>query len=92
MSGGFGGGMGVESTCGALTGGIMGISAKVIKDNAKSSQARDLVAYFLTEYQNRMSSINCKELKEEYYSEDNRCDYIILEASKLLDEIFTSIQ
>lgn len=92
LSGGFGGGMGIQSTCGALTGAIMALSSFVIEDNAKNSDIRNIVIDFLTTYEKRMGSIYCDELKSDYFTDKDKCQTIMLEAAKLLDETFIKIK
>lgn len=85
---GFGGGMGIGSTCGALTGGIMAISKKFAGSNLGKEEFYAIIQDYLNEYEARMGSIYCKELKEKYViDDDSNCDQIIEESAKLLDEI-----
>lgn len=88
LSGGFGGGMAVESTCGALTGAVMAISSRLIEDTSRTSNARQVVELFLNTYEAKMGSIYCNELKEMHYNEEIKCTSIILQAAKTLDDIF----
>lgn len=91
MSAGFGGGMAVGSTCGALTGAVMAISSRLVEDKARESNVRNVVELYLRNYESKMKSINCLDLKSMYYNEDKKCKDIVLEAAKLLDQVFYSL-
>lgn len=84
--------MGVESTCGALTGGIMALSSKIVNESEKTSNIKNLVINFLNKYENNMGSILCKDLKAKHYNEDIKCSAIILEAAKALDKEFSKLK
>ena len=84
---GFGGGMTIGSTCGALTGGIMALSKRLTDLDMEKKELYSVIEEFLNEYEKRMGTIYCKELKEKYHIDDGGCGDIILEAAKLLDEM-----
>lgn len=92
LSAGFGGGMGVGTTCGALTGGIMALSNQVVDTTEKTSDIKDIVIDFLNEYEDKMGTILCVELKEKYADDETKCRDIIFEATIMLDNIFTDLK
>jgi len=66
LAAGFGGGMGVADTCGAVTGAIMVIGLKhgsaEAADSASSSRTQQAVAEFMRRFKARNGSLVCKEL------------------------------
>lgn len=88
MAAGFGGGMGVDSVCGALIGGIMVLSLLFVKDRAHESQRmKTLVKEFLHRYSKKMGDMNCSYLKEKHHNNEVRCLNVIKEAGIILDDI-----
>lgn len=84
----FGSGMGVETTCGALTGAVLALSSIYVESIGRDSpEVFDLTRELFERYEERMASIICTPLKEEYRKEDIGCYYVILEAARILDEI-----
>jgi C_GCAxxG_C_C family probable redox protein len=86
---GFGGGMAIEETCGALTGAVAVLGIMLVEDKAHES---DLLKAVVTElfkrYELRMGTINCKELKDRYREEDPvKCRHSVTEAAKVLEEL-----
>ncbi|WP_066503807.1 C-GCAxxG-C-C family (seleno)protein [Abyssisolibacter fermentans] len=84
LAAGFGGGMAIESVCGALTASIMVLS-NLFKDKYEKEDFRKIISQFLDTYKNKMGDINCRELKDRYYNEVVKCDEIIVQAAQLLD-------
>ncbi len=88
LSAGFGGGMGIESVCGALTGAVMALSSKYVEDIAHEDDKIKILSKKLFErYEMEMDSLKCDELKRKYKKEDIGCKNVILSAAKILDEI-----
>lgn len=85
---GFGGGMGVEDVCGAITGGIAVLSMIFVKDRAhESTLIKELTAIFIQRVQERLGTTNCKLLKERYRQDESRCAPIVEVAAEVLEEI-----
>ncbi|WP_286680837.1 C-GCAxxG-C-C family (seleno)protein [Tepidanaerobacter sp. EBM-49] len=88
MASGFGGGMGIESVCGALTGGIMVLGVLFTKEKAhESERIKTLEKEFLSRYKDKMGDILCKPLKEKHHNDEVRCLNVIKEAGVILDDI-----
>lgn len=88
MASGFGGGMGIESVCGALTGGIMVLGVLFTKEKAhESERVKTLEKEFLSRYNDKMGDILCKPLKEKHHNDEVRCLNVIKEAGAILDDI-----
>ena len=87
VAAGFGGGMGIEETCGALTGGIMALGVLFVEDNAHDSEISDFTEKVFNKYEEEMGSIVCAPLKEQYRTEESGCYKVILKAAEIFDEI-----
>ncbi len=87
LAAGFGGGMGIESTCGALTASIMVLSKLFVENTAHESKIREITSEFLNRYRDEMKSIDCSPLKAEYRNEEKGCDDVIMKAAEILDNI-----
>ena len=88
VASGFGGGMGIEDVCGAITGGIMAIGCFFADENTSEiKKTRDLAKMFFAKYEAEMGYIDCAPLKKEYKAEEKKCGDVILKAAEILDEI-----
>ena len=88
LAAGFGGGMAIEGTCGALTGSIMVLGRLFVKDTAhESSRIKDLTKELFGEYRKVMGDINCAPLKVKYRTEAIGCRDVIFKAAEILDSI-----
>lgn len=84
----FGGGMAIESVCGAITGALAVIGILFTKERAhESERIKNLTKEFFNMFESKMKSYNCCTLKELYRNEDIRCGAIVEEAASILDEI-----
>jgi C_GCAxxG_C_C family probable redox protein len=93
LAAGFGGGMGVEATCGALTGAIMVIGRMFTRDRGhESPRVKELCVRFLEAYRARMGSIDCAPLKARYRSEELKCRAVVLESARILEKIIAELQ
>ncbi|MFA5523066.1 MAG: C-GCAxxG-C-C family (seleno)protein [Tissierellales bacterium] len=87
LAAGFGGGMGVESTCGTLSASVMVLSKIFVKDTAYESNIKEITREFINRFKNEMKSIDCAPLKVEYRNEEKGCDDVIIKAAEILDDI-----
>lgn len=84
----FGGGMGVEDACGAMTGGLAALGVLFVKDKAhESDKIKRLSKEFIEAFKEKLSTENCKKLKDIYREDVNKCEYIVVTAAELLDKI-----
>ena len=81
---GFGGGMKIESTCGALTGAIMVLSLYLNDEEKLNQGIHDFFEMFNKKYHD---SIDCKPLKDAYRHEKFGCQPVILMAANILDSV-----
>jgi C_GCAxxG_C_C family probable redox protein len=93
LAAGFGGGMGVEATCGALTGAIMVIGRLFTGERGHESPlVKELCARFLEAYRDKMGTIDCAPLKERYRTEQLKCRQVVLQAARLLEELIAEVR
>lgn len=84
----FGGGMAIESVCGAATGAIAVIGIIFTHKRAhESEKIKHLTSEFMNKFESELGTLNCRELKERYRNEDARCIKMIETAASILDEI-----
>ena len=81
---GFGGGMGCESVCGALSGSIA-VLGRVCAELEKD-ELYDVCEAYVHEFEARLGCAMCAELKPRYKKEDVRCYELLLMNADLLDE------
>lgn len=88
---GFGGGMAVEGVCGAAAGAVAVIGIMFTNQRAhESDRIKKLVGEFMKAFNEKLGTYNCKQLKERYRTEDERCSKMILTAADVLEEICTA--
>ena len=88
LASGFGGGMGIESVCGALTGSIMVLGRLFVEEKAhESTRIKEISSQMLVRYEREMGYIDCAPLKKGYRTEQKKCDSVILKAAEILDDI-----
>jgi len=84
----FGGGMGIESVCGAVTGSLAVIGILFTKERAhESERVKNLCKEFFQKFEAKLGTNNCTKLKAEYRKEDIGCRVMIETAAEILDEI-----
>ncbi|NMB10704.1 MAG: C_GCAxxG_C_C family protein [Firmicutes bacterium] len=88
VAAGFGGGMAIESVCGALTGAIMVLGRLFVEERAhENSRIKDLTQELFDLYIEEMGSIYCAPLKEAHRTETLKCRMVIIKAAEILDSI-----
>ncbi len=93
LAAGFGGGMGIEAACGALTGAVMVIGRLFThRRGHESPRVKELCSRFLQAYKSEMGSIDCAPLKEKYRTETAKCRPVVLKAARLLEELIAAEQ
>ena len=80
---GFGGGLNIESTCGVITGAVMGLSSIFHSD----SRYKEIVKDYIEIFKNHHGEIDCNILKELFRTEEFGCRSIILKGAEVFDEI-----
>ena len=86
----FGGGMGIESVCGAITGSLAVIGIMFTKVKAhEGERVKKLCQEFFQKFEAKLATNNCTTLKAKYKKEDVGCRVMIETATRILDEIVT---
>jgi C_GCAxxG_C_C family probable redox protein len=88
LAAGFGGGMGVESTCGVVTGGVMALSALFVQGRSHEDEfTGELIREYVNGFLRLYGTLECSIIKEQNRKPDGDCKPIILEGAKLLHTI-----
>ncbi len=88
LAAGFGGGMGIEKTCGGLTGGVMALSAIFVKKSAHEGEyCKELTSEFLSRVTEEMGSLDCDYLKEHYRDDVTGCTPTVEKIVVILEAI-----
>ena len=83
----FGGGMGIESVCGAITGSLAVIGILFTKEKAhEGDRVKKICQEFFQKFEAKLGTDNCAKLKAKYKKEDS-CRVMIETAAEILDEI-----
>lgn len=86
LAAGFGGGMGVESSCGVITGGVMVLSSLYVSRNGhESGRIKALEKEFIETFTKEMGTIDCSDLKAKYRNDEIKCNLVIFKAGEILD-------
>ena len=84
----FGGGMAIGSTCGAATGAIAALGIMFTKERGHNRpHVREMTSKFLNEFNYRMNTLECINLKEKYYEDAIRCSKIMRVSAEVLGNI-----
>ncbi|RQD68089.1 MAG: hypothetical protein D5S00_09360 [Tindallia sp. MSAO_Bac2] len=86
---GFGGGMAIEDTCGALSGAIAVLGVLFVREKAhESHQMKEMVTDYMYRFKEEMGSIKCDQLKKNYREDAPvKCRKVVFVAAELLDQI-----
>ena len=88
LAAGFGGGMGVDSTCGVLTGASMVFSAMFVRRRGhESERVKQLNAEFFERMRGILGHIDCAPIKQRWRDETDGCLPVMLEAARVLQQI-----
>ncbi|WP_123054533.1 C-GCAxxG-C-C family (seleno)protein [Clostridium sp. JN-1] len=86
----FGGGMGIEDVCGAISGSLAVLGILFVKDKAhESDRIKKLSKEFFEKFQEKLNTKTCSELKSKYRNDEIRCSRIILTAAEILEDIIS---
>jgi len=84
----FGGGMRIESICGAITGALAVIGVLYNRDNpTERDRMKEIAERFLSEFKNRYGCLECLCLKDKYRDERKKCEPVVRMSARLLEEI-----
>ncbi|MGM9948402.1 C-GCAxxG-C-C family protein [Floccifex sp.] len=85
---GFGGGMFIGSTCGALVGCVASLSKKIIETKAHDqlTDFRPAVQKCVRNFKDELNGINCSEIKPQFHSKEEKCLPTCLKAAKAMEK------
>ena len=86
----FGGGMGCAIVCGAVTGGSAALSYKFVEGDCghTSPEMMKKVRTYIRKVREAYGSENCKDLRPQFYSKEERCFQTISKIATILDEVY----
>lgn len=86
----FGGGMGCAIVCGAVTGGSAALSYKFVEGDGgyTSPEMMKKVRTYIRKVREAYGSENCKDLRPQFYSKEERCFQTISKIATILDEVY----
>ncbi|MDY2958032.1 C-GCAxxG-C-C family protein [Floccifex sp.] len=85
---GFGGGMFVGSTCGALIGCVAALSKKIIETKAHEQidTIRPAIQKCVINFKKELNATNCSEIKPHFHSKETGCLNTCLHAAKAMEQ------
>lgn len=85
---GFGGGMFVGSTCGALIGSVAAVSKKVIQSKAHEeiNTFRPQIQKCVRNFKEKLGGMDCKDIKPIHHDKESRCLKTCLLAGEALEQ------
>ena len=90
---GFGGGMFVGSTCGALVGCVSALSKKVIEVKAHDELPtfRPAIQKCVLNFKKELGGINCVDIKPNFHSKETKCLPTCLHAAKAMEKTMVEL-
>ena len=84
----FGGGLGIGSVCGAITGGSAVLGLMFTEERGHlSPHVKMMNIEFISKFHEEMGMKDCLPLKAEYFHEKDRCLKMMIAAAKSLEEV-----
>lgn len=84
----FGGGMGCERTCGALTGALMALGCMRARDRShRDPQLDALRDELVRRFADHFRSIDCAAIKQTHRSETEKCEPVVRASAELLEQV-----
>src|SRR6056297_1031099 len=84
----FGGGMAVESVCGALTGAVAALGIMFTGDKSvEKDRRKEIIENFYKSFEEKLGTDNCEEIKEKYDDEVEGCLKVVELSAEVLEEI-----
>lgn len=89
----FGGGMGVESVCGALTGGIAVLGVMFTWNKTLDSEKRKTITVdYYQAFKKRFGSDNCQQIKKHFRDNSVGCQNVVKWSAEILEEVIRKYQ
>lgn len=90
---GFGGGLSTEELCGTISGGVAVIGILFTeKEDYDSGEIKEASKDFVQSFQKKLTSTNCKEIKESFREEERKCTPVVEKGAEILEEIIKKYQ
>ncbi|ABR46987.1 C_GCAxxG_C_C family protein [Alkaliphilus metalliredigens QYMF] len=90
---GFGGGVNTEDLCGVVSGSVALLGVLFVEKNAYGSEhIKELTKEFIEAFKKTKGSMNCKELKDQYRDEKEKCSCVVESGAAVLEEIIKGFQ
>ena len=90
LSSAFGGGMGIEDKCGALTASIMVLGYLFVDKKAhESGLIKEITREYFKTFDSGMGSLDCAPLKKSHRKETEDCRTVITAALQVLDSVIS---
>lgn len=85
----FGGGMGIESVCGAVTGGLAVIGVMFTEERGHQCPwVKEMTVKFINLFNEELGTLNCDKLKSDYRNDDDsRCIKMMIAAANSLEKV-----
>lgn len=84
----FGGGMGMQYTCGAISGALMGLASMFVKERAhEDDRIRELAKELFTVVETKLGCSDCLTLVNKHRTASDKCSKIIFTVAEAVDEI-----
>lgn len=84
----FGCGMGMQYTCGAISGALMGLASMFVKERAhEDDKIRELAKELFKVVEAKLGCSDCLTLVEKHRTESGKCNKIIYTVAEAVDEI-----
>lgn len=88
VAAGFGGGLGKERACGALTGGMMALGCLFARDRShldpRMTEIRDA---YVSAFESHFGSTECSSIKQSHRDPSTGCHPVVSAAAVILEEI-----
>lgn len=87
IAGGFGGGMFVGCTCGAICGSVMSLSKMFNASKAhQCPKLKDNVKLIMDKFIIEFHSLNCSDIKRMHYTTDTKCLNTVTKVAQILEK------
>lgn len=93
MMSGFSGGVSSKNFCGAILGGVAGISYLINEGDEESfERSKGATEKFVVRCKEDIGTLNCHEIKETWRKEDIRCYDIVKKMAENLEEVLQEFE
>ncbi len=88
---GFGGGMGIGTVCGAITGALMVMGCLFVRERAhEGSTMEEVSSAYLEACSRRFGSLLCEQLKDQFHTPESGCLEAVCTAAQEAEKLISS--